>query len=337
MSGRGWSFLAVSGNRQYAGNDGYSDNPASLYRYDSNVANSRHVAPGDLAIVRDTSGLLGLGLIAKVESAEGIKRLARCPICKITAIKKRAALSPAYRCNDGHVFEEPQTESVEVRKYEASYGDTWIGLTGSMSAAALRAVTIGAGKMNSIQQVDITRFAARVAEVAPQTKSLLARFLQGCVPEAVGSEDEGYVPSFEDRRVSLLRAIRARRGQAKFRSGLMDRYGARCMISGCEVMEIVEAAHIWPYRGEEDNALVNGLLLRSDLHTLYDLDLLGIEPASMVVRVAAVLEQTLYGAFAGGALACGTKKPSTEALSLRWMSFQERANTGNVPELEAGQ
>jgi HNH endonuclease len=35
-------------------------------------------------------------------------------------------------------------------------------------------------------------------------------------------------------------------------------------------LDILEAAHISPYRGEEDNHPENGLLLRADLHTLFD-------------------------------------------------------------------
>jgi putative restriction endonuclease len=37
------------------------------------------------------------------------------------------------------------------------------------------------------------------------------------------------------------------------------------------------------YRGMKDNDPSNGLLLRTDIHTLYDLNLLGIEPDSLKV------------------------------------------------------
>lgn len=110
------------------------------------------------------------------------------------------------------------------------------------------------------------------------------------------------------RRLDVLRSIRARRGQAKFRNGLIDRYGARCMISGCEIMEIVEAAHIWPYRGDEDHVLTNGLLMRSDLHTLFDYDLIGIDPVTLTVRVG----RRSRTAFTGGSMA---RRLAQEAIS----------------------
>ncbi len=44
------------------------------------------------------------------------------------------------------------------------------------------------------------------------------------------------------------------------------------------------AAHIKAYRGEQDNHPDNGLLLRSDIHTLFDVDLHGIEPEHLQVE-----------------------------------------------------
>ena len=74
------------------------------------------------------------------------------------------------------------------------------------------------------------------------------------------------------------RQIRERRRQERFRDLLRARHGNRCLVTGCAVLAVLEAAHIKPYRGEDDNHPENALLLRSDVHTLFDLDLLGIEP-----------------------------------------------------------
>lgn len=323
MSGRAWSLLAVTGKRQYAGNEGYSDDPARLYRYDSTVGNSRHVAEGDLAVIRNTSWLIGIGLIEAISTHEGEKQRFRCPTCSTTSIKHRSAVSPAYRCAEGHEFDEPAIEIIRVTHYEAAYGDTWLPLPGVMDAAALRAVTPGAGTQNSIRAMDAPAFAGRIAASNPETRPLLARFLQASPPESEGDGNDGYVPSFEDRRMVILRAIRARRGQAKFRSALIDRHGPQCMISGCTLMEIVEAAHIWPYRGDEDNAPSNGLLLRSDLHTLFDLDLVGIEPGTLRIHMRPALKSTSYREFDGKLLVGGRQRPNQEALALRWSAFRE--------------
>jgi HNH endonuclease len=99
------------------------------------------------------------------------------------------------------------------------------------------------------------------------------------------SQVPGYVPSQGDERERLFRQIRARRGQRAFREKLRARYGDRCAISGCNILDVLEAAHIRPYRGDLDNHVENGLLLRADLHTLFDLDLIGIEPFTLTVHL----------------------------------------------------
>jgi hypothetical protein len=79
------------------------------------------------------------------------------------------------------------------------------------------------------------------------------------------------------------RAIKERRGQNDFRARLLVAYGRRCCISGCRVEALLEAAHIRPHAEEPNYDTRNGLLLRADLHTLYDLHLLGVDEHGRVV------------------------------------------------------
>lgn len=144
--------------------------------------------------------------------------------------------------------------------------------------------------------------------------------------EGADAADAGdFVPQEGDWRTTVFRQIKARRGQQAFRDVLRERYGDQCMISGCGLMDVVEAAHIKPYRGDGDNHPANGLLLRADLHTLFDLDLIGIEPGTLIVRVHPNAKTAGYGGFDGSALKCGSAKPSGEALALRWGLFLRRS------------
>jgi hypothetical protein len=139
------------------------------------------------------------------------------------------------------------------------------------------------------------------------------------------ADDEvNYVPQGGDRREVVERQIRKRRGRRQFRDALRERYRDRCLVTGCEVLAVLEAAHISPYRGEDDNHPANGLLLRADIHTLFDLDLLGIEPEGLRVELHPdVLKE--YGCFAGVTLRCpGEQRPAREALSLRYEQFRRR-------------
>jgi putative restriction endonuclease len=71
---------------------------------------------------------------------------------------------------------------------------------------------------------------------------------------------------------------KSRPGQAGFRLGLLDAYGRRCAITGENILPVLEAAHIQPVAQLGTNDLTNGLLLRSDMHTLYDDGLIGVTP-----------------------------------------------------------
>jgi hypothetical protein len=138
------------------------------------------------------------------------------------------------------------------------------------------------------------------------------------------SEDASYNPREDDRRQLVERQIRERRGQQKFRDGLRKRYGNRCLVTGSELLAVLEAAHICPYRGEDDNDPQNGLLLRSDIHTLFDLDLLGIEPEQLRILLHPDVVKE-YGCFVDVTLGCtGDQQPSRQALKIRFEQFRER-------------
>lgn len=107
--------------------------------------------------------------------------------------------------------------------------------------------------------------------------------------------------SDHDARVWAMRAVAQRRGQPLFRARLLDAYDGRCAITGCGAMEVLEAAHIQPYRGEHTHRPDNGLLLRADLHTLFDCHLLWIT-AQNTIALAPSLLATDYASLAGVSL-----------------------------------
>jgi putative restriction endonuclease len=63
---------------------------------------------------------------------------------------------------------------------------------------------------------------------------------------------------------------RARFGQGAFRVLVTDAYQRRCAITGERTLPVLEAAHIKPYAESGPHLIQNGLLLRSDLHILFD-------------------------------------------------------------------
>ncbi|MEU7713322.1 HNH endonuclease [Micromonospora chalcea] len=144
---------------------------------------------------------------------------------------------------------------------------------------------------------------------------------QDDAPEGMELPSDDY-----DARLRVVRHIVARRGQRAFRAALMQAYGGRCAITGVDAEAVLEAAHLLPYRGKESNALQNGLLLRADVHTLLDLRLLAIDPASRCVQVSQQLAETGYRNLNGVRLAepaAQSQRPAEAVLEAMWCLFLE--------------
>jgi hypothetical protein len=117
--------------------------------------------------------------------------------------------------------------------------------------------------------------------------------------EAVAGSPDFDPDSVEDAREKVLRAIVMRRGQPEFRRQLLNAYGSRCAITGCSVPAVLDAAHIIRYQGPTTNHVKNGLLLRTDIHTLFDLGLVAVDAETMTVLLADELSNSPYGDLAG--------------------------------------
>lgn len=107
------------------------------------------------------------------------------------------------------------------------------------------------------------------------------------------------LPSTRDGRVWTERSVALREGQPEFRRQVIELYGSRCAISSCATVDALEAAHIVPYKGKKSNQPWNGILLRADLHLLFDKNLLTIDPATLKVRLNRRLKGTEYSKFHG--------------------------------------
>lgn len=65
--------------------------------------------------------------------------------------------------------------------------------------------------------------------------------------------------------------IRPRLGQGAFRVSVTDVYDRRCAVTGERTLPILDAAHIRRYGQGGEHDITNGLLLRTDIHRLFDL------------------------------------------------------------------
>lgn len=144
--------------------------------------------------------------------------------------------------------------------------------------------------------------------------------------DSAQADDPAFDPaSALDERERALRAISIRRGQPTFRADLLNAYDGRCAITGCDVSDVLEAAHISPYGGPSTNRVANGLLLRADIHTLFDCGLLAVDPKTLQVAIAGKLTVSAYSSLEGGSLRTPRNPahwPSSLSLAQRFGIFK---------------
>lgn len=100
-------------------------------------------------------------------------------------------------------------------------------------------------------------------------------------------------------REKVLRAIAARRGQPAFRRRLLKLYQGRCALTRWDAEKALEAAHIVPWSDDGEDSPRNGMLLRADVHTLFDLHYVSVDPSQWRVYVADPIADTRYGELQG--------------------------------------
>lgn len=116
-----------------------------------------------------------------------------------------------------------------------------------------------------------------------------------------------------------------RYGQGKFRKNLFLVCGEVCCITGCDVKEVLYGCHIIPHAESGNNEITNGLILRSDIHDLFDAHLIGIHPTTLEIHIKNKLQTTVYKSLEGKALL--PRQPgwgiNEEALKKRWKLYKD--------------
>ncbi len=102
--------------------------------------------------------------------------------------------------------------------------------------------------------------------------------LQMAVPVASGLREEA-------SRFGQPVLILPRLGQGSFRVLVTDAYERRCALTNERTLPALDAAHIMPYSEQGQHVVSNGILMRRDLHALFDQGYVTITP-SMVVEVS---------------------------------------------------
>lgn len=121
----------------------------------------------------------------------------------------------------------------------------------------------------------------------------------------------------EDNRLKVIASVHRRQGGPRFRRALITAYRSKCAMTQYDAVEALEAAHVVPYRGPQTNHVTNGLLLRADMHDLFDLGLVAVDASSMRLLLANELAGTKYEPYADAQLWVPPERelrPNEEAL-----------------------
>lgn len=111
----------------------------------------------------------------------------------------------------------------------------------------------------------------------------MGRIWHECVERAqmltLGSQTRLHLQeATDDFRYGAPRLVAPRLGQGTFRSAVLDAYGRACAVTNEHSVPVLEAAHIYPYSSRGTHDVSNGLLLRSDIHRLFDTGYVSVSP-----------------------------------------------------------
>jgi hypothetical protein len=250
----------------------YDDALGHQYEYDSHVVNHKRVTVGDVLVVRDRHLVYGYGVVETIEQRPDMKVMQRCPECRSADIKLRATREPAYRCNDcREEFDIPISEPKGIIKYVAAYGSWWFPFASPTSVRSLERVYAGKDQQNAIRHLDPVEAQALLRFHASLESHLHLELLTD-TDEIVGGH------------VEVL--VRARVGQQLFRDRLFERFGSTCAVTGSQPDEVLDAAHLYSFAARPDHRRDGGLLLRADIHRMFDRLLLTFDPTTWSTHVA---------------------------------------------------
>lgn len=107
-----------------------------------------------------------------------------------------------------------------------------------------------------------------------------ARIWRECQERAAGltSPQPAFVVREQRERYGEPVLVRPRLGQGAFRVAVTDAYRRACAVTQEHSLPVLEAAHIKPYAQGGEHEVSTGLLLRSDLHRLFDLGYVTVTP-----------------------------------------------------------
>ncbi|MFJ4315806.1 HNH endonuclease [Streptomyces lavendulae] len=308
-----WLVLALGDNREHGGNDGYDDNPAEHYSWDSTVQNHARLAVGDVIALWDRKELIGVSTIEAIDTDTAEKVLYSCRQCQKADIKRRIRERPTYRCGKcGALFDDPIRTTKTVTTYRSRHGKEWIAGRGLLTGAELRALCDAPKSQLSMRPARWEKLRDALLQVTgtnilPTTGAALEE-----------SGDRRPIPGGH-RRAN----VRTRVGQGPFRQQLLTDHGQVCAFTGPAPAAALQAAHLYSYADESEHHDWGGLLMRNDIHSLFDRGQIAVNPETGLIEVDDELrDYPLYAGLHGSRPLAGLRPEHEVWLAAHWRSHR---------------
>ncbi|WP_232109934.1 HNH endonuclease [Streptomyces buecherae] len=307
-----WLMLALGANREHAGNDGYDDSASLHYSWDSTVQNHARVAVGDVIALWDRKELVGVSVIEAINTASAEKVLYSCPRCGKADIKRRHREKPAYRCGKcGHLFAAPRQKTKSVTTYRSSHGKRWMNGRGLLSGSELRALCESPKSQLSMRPARWERLRQALLDATGQASTVKDIAAAARLAIAGGHKES---------------LVRTRVGQEVFRARLLREQGEVCAFTGPTPADALEAAHLYSYAESGEHHEYGGLLLRRDIHRLFDLGHIAVDVASGTLDVIPSLHgYPCYAQLHGQPVAVQLRPEHRVWLDAHWLGKRPRA------------
>jgi hypothetical protein len=193
-------------------------------------------------------------------------------------------------------------ETIAVHTRRTRHAAAWVDLGGRLDGATLRTLCLQPRSIQSLRELDWDRFVLCIGETeSPVPLALIER---------AGRDIAG------GHRTST---VRVRVGQRAFRLALAARFGNVCAFSGPQPAAALDAAHLYSYAETGEHHESGGLLLRRDLHRLFDLGLICVHPETKALDVHPdLMPFPQYSVLAGASLAVQLDRRALVWLGQHW-------------------
>ena len=302
---RGWLCFSEDSDELGRVGEGYSDRLGESYVWKADLGNGRAIGVGDAIAIWDGKLLLGVSWIESIEEFSAQRTSFRCPTCLAADVRPRKNKSPRLRCAKCKAVFEKATEEVSTAEYRrAWYEAGWCTPERAILENECRSLSVHPKSQLSLRDLHLDKLELLVKGFGPRVNSPFFR---------------------RDTKIHgghRLSTVKTRIGQNNFRELLRRKFGDICAITGLNHPTALEAAHLYRYSELGEHLEDGGLLLRRDIHRLFDNGLIRIAPKSLTVEISReILHFEEYGRLQGSSLKVPVSDKTVKWLDLHWQEY----------------